>query len=304
MDYNLPANDYRQPIKEFVKLYITNMIEKVDFAQNNHVRIWYNHEVEGYPLHKHSVLEIAIPVESTYSYTIEGKRIVLNEGDILFIPPNLLHEIESSNEGKRFIFLFDIDFIRSFYDFPQLSQFMSGPTLMNDSIGSDNYRKILHILMNIADVYFSRPQHINEMLIFSNLLQILSIIADETSQNDDPYFTSNKQREIFYSIKDLVKYLELHYMDNISLDEAAAKIGFSKFHFARLFKEYMHMSFYEFLTSIRVEKAKTLLEDQNLRISTIANSCGFSSNSTFTRCFENYTKLTPSKYRQLLLSRK
>ena len=59
-------------------------------------------------------------------------------------------------------------------------------------------------------------------------------------------------------------------MENLSLEEVAAVSGFSKFHFTRIFKQYMNMTFYEYLNSKRVKRAEELLYDKKMSITDVA----------------------------------
>lgn len=295
-----PDLDYKQPIREFIKRTLTDDIEDVDFVPQSNLRIWYNYQVEGYPLHRHSSLEVVVPVENGYKYTADGRKFFLNAGDILIIPPNIMHEIECDTEGKRFIYLFEIDFMKRFYDYPDLEDFLSEPQLINSMTHPDNYRKIHKIFLEMADIYFSQPAKICEITIFGRLLEVFGIIAREQYQTGSINFSNDKQRENFYKFKSLITYINHHYMDNISLEYAATYVGFSKFHFARLFKEYTDSSFYDYLCHRRIIAAKSFLEDDSLSITEIGRMCGFSNQTTFTRSFSAHVNMTPSKYRQML----
>ena len=123
-DNSVPGN-YQQPIKNFTGRIVSNNVEEIDFAPNSNVRIWYNNRAEDYPLHKHSILEIAIPTDGSYSYVFDDRTIVLNEKDILIVPPDTLHKISGTRAGIRIIFLFNIDFMKNFFDYAELKALLS-----------------------------------------------------------------------------------------------------------------------------------------------------------------------------------
>lgn len=87
-------------------------------------------------------------------------------------------------------------------------------------------------------------------------------------------------------------------MENLSLEEVAAVSGFSKFHFTRIFKQYMNMIFYEYLNSKRVKRAEELLYDKKMSITDVAMNSGFSSLSAFNRTFKTVKACSPSDYRR------
>ena len=94
-------------------------------------------------------------------------------------------------------------------------------------------------------------------------------------------------------------YITDHCTENISVEELADLAGFSKFHFARLFKQFTNMSCYEYLTQKRIAHAERLLIEPNLSITEVAMRSGFNSLSTFNRIFKASKNCTPSEYKNL-----
>ncbi len=90
-------------------------------------------------------------------------------------------------------------------------------------------------------------------------------------------------------------FIDNFYYDPIDLDAMAAEAHFSKFHFIRLFKLTYGKTPHQYLTSIRIEKARLLLQSP-LAISTICFWVGFDSISSFTSLFKKMTGLTPSGF--------
>lgn len=290
---------YAQPIRDFLHRTVIDQYEDVDFVPNTGMRIWYNNQIDAYPLHKHSAIEIAIPVESEYKYIVDGKRYNLAVGDIFFIPPHTLHEIEHNEEGARLIYLFDIRFMQRFFDYPELERFLSEPRLVNHYSHPELYDTIYNCFMKMNDLYFMYTDKLCEMTIFSYLLRVfgeLTRYEDENAshiQNGGTTHHSDNQNKF----KSLISYVNDHYMDDLTLDFAATYVGFSKFHFTRRFKEYTDLSFYDYLSQKRIQSAKIMLFDESLSITDIAYRCGFNSPSTFTRCFQKYVNCTPSELR-------
>ena len=96
----------------------------------------------------------------------------------------------------------------------------------------------------------------------------------------------------------LLTYIDSHYASEITLEQAASLVGFSKFHFSRLFKEFTNCTFYDYLSQTRIQAAKRLLPT-GASITDIAFQTGFNSLTSFCRCFKKYTDLSPSEYRDL-----
>jgi AraC family transcriptional regulator len=83
----------------------------------------------------------------------------------------------------------------------------------------------------------------------------------------------------------------------ISLDELSRASMLSKFHLLRSFREVFNQTPYQFLTGLRIERAKALLCSSNIEVKEIGRQVGFSSSSTFSRRFRNVTGMYPSQYR-------
>lgn len=86
--------------------------------------------------------------------------------------------------------------------------------------------------------------------------------------------------------------------EDISLDELAAEVRLSPFHFARMFKLSLGVPPRVYLTRLRVEKACELLEQTDLSITEIALEVGYSSNQVLARVFLKHMRLSPSEYRR------
>ena len=97
---------------------------------------------------------------------------------------------------------------------------------------------------------------------------------------------------------DLMFYIYRHIDTNINLDELAEKFSINKFYMHKIFKEIFGRNIYETIKSIRLQKASTLLlTNRYSTISEIALTCGYSSQTSFTRVFKERFSMTPKQWR-------
>jgi len=100
--------------------------------------------------------------------------------------------------------------------------------------------------------------------------------------------------------KRVAAYIEEHVADNIPLATLAELARLSPYHFCRSFKHSSGMPPHRYHASRRIERAKQLLANRELSVTTIALDIGFSDTSTFTAAFHRLTGQTPSRYRRTL----
>jgi len=98
-------------------------------------------------------------------------------------------------------------------------------------------------------------------------------------------------------------YINQHFQEKLTLEETAKIVGFSKYHFTRVFKKYMNMTFYEYLNKKRVKCAEGLLYNTEMSITDVAMNSGFSSMSSFDRTFKALNRCSPSEFREAILDR-
>lgn len=302
-DNSVPGN-FQQPIRNFTGRIVNNYVEEVDFVPNSNMRIWYNNKAEDYPTHRHSCLEIAIPLAGSYTYVFEDRTIALKEKEILFVPPDMLHKISGTREGIRFIFLFKIDFLKSFFDYPDFEELIREPLIVNNETYPEIYNRVYARFMEISNLYFFYTSSVKETPIFSQLLGIISLLTNNNCTDSMAVPDNDKQREIYIKLRSLLEWLSIHYTESVTMEEAANYIGYSKFHFARIFKEYTCMTFYDYQTTLKLKSVVEKLSDSELSISEIALSSGFNNLTSLSRNFEKHYGCSPSQYRQRIRRRK
>ena len=295
-DNSVPGK-YQQPIGSFAGRIVSNDVEEVDFLPGSNMRIWYNNRSEDYPVHRHSCLEITIPIEKSYTYIFDDRTIVLNEKEILIVPPEMLHKIAGTRSGIRFIYLFNIDFLKGFYDYEEFMKILHEPLLITPETHPDVYNLIFERFMEINDLYFFYSTTVKEISIFSKLMDVFGMLMKKDYSDSLVVIQNDKQREVYIKFKSLAEWLAMHSSENVSMDEAATHVGYSKFHFARLFKEYTGMTFNDYQTTLKLKEVERQLADTDLQISDIAMSCGFNNLTSLSRCFKKQYGCSPSQFR-------
>lgn len=108
-----------------------------------------------------------------------------------------------------------------------------------------------------------------------------------------------KKQEVNRPVREAKKYIEDHFKEPISLEIVSSYVGFNTTYFSSLFKKEAGVTFLEYLTEIRMKKAKELLRETNLNVATICEEVGYNDIKHFTKSFTKITNLKPNQYRKI-----
>lgn len=274
--------------------------ENVEHAKGNSFRLYVNQEVENYPPHWHTDLEIIMPIENIYTAVLEKNSYVLEPGDILIIPSGEMHELISPPSGKRLIYQVDHAIIREVNGFDSIYSKFFPCAIFRKSDNMKGHDELISLLKKISEEC-KNCEPLYEACIHSLILHFFVLVGRMQFNYAENFTGVKKQKQqsyidIFFN---LCTYMNEHCTEDLVLDDLAAMTGFSKSHFIRLFKEFAGVSYYEYLTKRRMTLAEIyLLDHPELSIADIAMQSGFNSLATFNRVFKSTHDCTPTEYRR------
>ncbi len=141
-------------------------------------------------------------------------------------------------------------------------------------------------------VYLNNPEDLRiQFLSLSDVHQMFDFFNDLIGNIND---SEDNSKDI---ISTAIEYINEHYSENITLSEVSNYVALSPGYFSSLFKQNTGEKFIDYLSKIRIEKARDLLINSNIKITAIANLVGYKDAQYFHRVFKLYTGTTPSKYR-------
>ena len=107
-----------------------------------------------------------------------------------------------------------------------------------------------------------------------------------------------KTDSIVHSQKDVIKdYIDRNYKKDISAKDVAGILGYSDVYFSKVFKQLFDDNFINYLTKIRIDRAKVLLKDISFNIKEVGKSVGYADSNYFTKVFKRSIGISPSEYR-------
>jgi AraC-like DNA-binding protein/ligand-binding sensor protein len=131
---------------------------------------------------------------------------------------------------------------------------------------------------------------------FSSAVRLMSIFAQHLSMVSNQVVVQQTNAEPPNIVR-AKQYIHDHQANDLSLGEVARAVNTSTFYFCKMFKKATGLNFTDYLSRVRVEKAKNLLLNPNLRVSEIAYEIGFQSLTHFNRVFRKLVGQSPTEYR-------
>ena len=158
----------------------------------------------------------------------------------------------------------------------------------------DNFRLIAKLGGDIEKLITLQARYINgliEINSFSDILTWTSLVVEELIST---YSETNTKKEI---VEKAIRFINENYTNDISLKEVADYLFISPYYLSHIFKDVTRKTFIEYLTSIKLDRAKELLTTTNLSVSNISLMLNYKDVNYFSKVFKKHTGVTPSQYR-------
>lgn len=253
------------------------------------------------PPHWHDEVELIYIKKGQGVVTVDFRRYRVNERTIVLVLPGQVHSIEQYQEESMEYenILFNPNMLmpktpdRCTTDFiqPLIRRKITVPTIFTPVY--PYYKDIAAPIDACDEIGKTQPQGY-ELYIKSMLFQFFFILDNRCRNLVKP----SADRKALDKIKPILKYVEDHYSEKISIQDIAKVAEFSESHFMRYFKETMGTSFIEYLKEYRLTMSTRLLQSSEASILDIAEEVGFDNLSYFNRSFKKRYGVTPSQFRR------
>lgn len=250
--------------------------------------------------HWHEEAEFTLITEGSCTYQIQLESYDVNPGDLVFLPPMVLHSIASPAQKHmcsetyvfhmNFLGITSTDVCAVRYLTPIMNQQLILPSVIKKDHPA--YEESYRLFCAISQTYeTAAPGY--ELMLKSLLLQLIAVLL--------PFCTKESNRPQLHTehaekLKQVLEYIEKNYAETLTIHELAGICYFSEYHFMRFFKKYVGMPCLEYIKSLRLEKAVELFEQGESSTLEVSLSVGFHNLSYFHREFKKKYGITPKKF--------
>jgi AraC-like DNA-binding protein len=264
-----------------------------------------NHSAKGFTTraHIHPAIELIYVQKGEYSVSIDNDETKACAGDLLFFRANTIHSIQLISEFSGSYYVLKINPSLLFHIFTGSEQMkMTSPFLFKQrgeraffkaSEIPDRFKSIFEMMIashKLSEpVFFSTERAYSALLLIEMLNSMLPIPTDITDVNEKNLALIHK----------CVDYINKNYATEITAEQCADEVHMSYSYFARLFRAVMGKTFKEYLVSVRLAKAKSILLSTSISVTNVAMACGYSSLSYFIAEYKKEFGKTPREERKL-----
>lgn len=217
--------------------------------------------------------------EGSLIYNYENKETIIRKGDLLLLNKNETHFVSNNT--------YEPD---TPYEFYVLKFEISDPKLpLLEHVNTiRNYDTMLEL--------FRAEYECMEKKLPGYKINAKAILYQILYQLYNEYFTGIKLTPVQQNLLKSKLYIDENYMYKLSIDDIAGISGYSRTHFNRLFLQQYGMTAINYITLVRINRAKSMLNSDMFCLKEIAQSCGFSNEYYFCRVFKRVVGCSPGKY--------
>lgn len=220
-------------------------------------------------------------------FVVDSQPLVLNEGQCLIIPPDTEHTFSNStNTNTEHM---ELKFTITNPSMHARVLRVSGQVLENE-LANTLFKHILREYATQCNPADDAPA--------AYLTALLHSLTEEDRHQSPRQFTYVDASGFSILAQRVIRYLEAHYAEDISLDTLAAALGYNKTYLCGVFKKDTDLTILDCLNTIRIRRAAELIVYSDHSLSQVSELCGFSSVSHFNRVFLKYVGATPGQCRR------
>lgn len=237
----------------------------------------------GYPARFHKHMELMCVTEGEMRVIVDGKNYALVPGEMYIAFPNILHAVHRS-EGSAIVIIADNELFPAYAE--AMTHFKPACPVLRTEEVSQLVRDMFRRVSELGKESVVQNQTLitgYTGAIVGEILRNVKLI--ERSSDSD-------------LVQRLVMYLLAHYTSDITLEDVARDLGYSKYYISHVITDAFRCNFRSLVNAYRVSMAQSLLLSTTKSVSEIAYACGFKNQSSFNRIFLKHCDVPPNRFRR------
>ena len=250
------------------------------------------------PVHWHDELEIIYVKSGFLTVSISGENYIGTPGDAFVVSPGNLHFMGSqAGEEDYFTFLFPLEYISfctdDMLDDKLLTPLKNGHLMIRPRI-KDAAKELCE---QLAEIYMAKNDE-KKLEIAAQIKTKIILLQFILEMWEKGFVIENDKSGRNTIEKEMISYIQQNFMKKISLKEFSEQFHLSEKYISRYFKEHFHITLSQYITHLRLEYAKQLLQDTDTPVTEIAMQSGYQNVSYFIRSFKKAYGVSPLKYKK------
>ena len=217
------------------------------------------------------------------TYIVDGQKVLAEEGDLICIPKHALRVATSDDPASLECFAANFNL----HNLQGEEAILPLPLVSNVGI----HGEIISYYRRINEIWLSRqPGYVMQvraylMLVLQRFLAML--VYDVDTYQFDP------------RIKKAIRFITDNYADSLTIGMVAEAVSLNSVYFGSLFKKETHVTFRDYLNTIRLNQAEDMLRTGKWNVTEVAQNCGFTDVFYFSRLFKKHKGMPPSAVRSM-----
>ena len=255
------------------------------------------------PVHWHDEFEIIYVRSGFLTVSISGESYIGKTGDAFVVSPGNLHLMGSqTGTVDYYTFLFPLKYISfrtdDMLDEKLLEPLNSGHLMICPRV-NDTAKELCEQLIEIYEAKNDESESKITTQVRTKII-LLQFILEMWKKG---FVIENDTSGRNIVEKEMVSYIQQNFTGKISLREFGEQFHLSEKYISRYFKEHFHITLSQYVTYLRLEHAKQLLQDTDIPVTDVAMQSGYQNVSYFIRSFQKAYAVSPLKYRKNNYSR-
>jgi len=226
--------------------------------------------------HFHRAIELMYCIKTEKPFLIDGKNVLLDEGELIIIPPLNVHSTPRIETQKSLCVILPVSYSDIFDQYTKGKR-LESLVVSDKTVAKDLYEHLLQ-LKDCDDALLKQGIY---TYVLAKILKNIKL-ADIDKSNDTRFSMQ------------ILTYIEQHYAEKLTQESLAAAFGYNRNYFSSLFKKHVHTNFSSYLNIVRINKSIALLD--KYPIAEVAEKIGFSNVQSFYQNFKKVTGKNPREY--------